>query len=52
MCCDPVGSDLPEVGECSACGGPVDADGDSTECCAWSPLICGVCGYAPCDDSC
>lgn len=52
MCCDPNGSDLPTVGECQHCDGPVDEDGDSTEICHYSPLVCEECGYSPCDGSC
>lgn len=52
MCCDPYRSDLPTVGECPHCGGPVDENGDSTEVCGYSPQECGICGWRPCDGSC
>ena len=51
-CCDPAGSYMPEVGECAECGGPVDEDGDTTEACNYSPIVCETCGWAPCDQSC
>ena len=51
-CCEPVGSPNKPVDECPECGGPVDSDGDSTDVCAYSPIECGVCGWAPCDLSC
>jgi len=53
MCCEGW-SARPEdtVGECKACGGNIDSDGDTTEAgCYYSPR-CEVCGYAPCDGSC
>lgn len=55
-CCDPSGP-YPEdtVGKCSNpdCGGDVDKDGESTEeCCNYSPKVCKVCGWSPCDQSC
>lgn len=52
MCCDPINADSPVVGVCPDCGGDVDADGDSVDVCAWSPVICETCGCAPCDESC
>ena len=52
MCCDPRNYDSKVVGECEECGSPVDVDGESTEICGYSPIICGECGCAPCDDSC
>jgi len=51
-CCAPQGSDEEVVGECPECGGPVDEGDDSTEICEWSPGVCGICGFAPCDESC
>lgn len=53
MCCDGWDSqDEDTVGECPVCGGPVDADGDTTEAgCNYSPR-CKTCGSAPCDGSC
>lgn len=51
-CCEPVGSSMKEVGECVECGNPVDAEGDSTEVCAWSPVECDSCGWSPCNESC
>lgn len=51
MCCD-VQNDEPVVGECPACGAPVDADGDAVLICGYSPVVCDVCGDAPCDESC
>ena len=38
-------------GECPDCGTPT-ADGHAESGCYWSPVICGTCGYAPCDGSC
>lgn len=52
MCCDPIGSELPEAGVCQYCHEPVDEDGDTLEKCAYSPEICNMCGHAPCDQSC
>ena len=53
MCCEPIENDNPVVGECPECGGPVDANGDTTETkCGYSPLVCSKCGYKPCDWSC
>jgi len=52
MCCDNGGSDLPEVGVCPECGGPVDKDGDTVEACNYSSVDCTTCGNAPCDGSC
>ena len=52
MCCEPV-NDVEPVGECKDCGGPIDADGDSTTICAHTPEIdCETCGSAPCDQYC
>ena len=51
MCCDVI-ENGPEVGECPDCGAPVDADGDVTYYCGYSPVICPTCGDAPCDESC
>jgi len=51
-CCDPIGSPLDEVSLCNECGEPVDRDGDSLEVCAYSPVECKECGWAPCDGSC
>ena len=52
MCCEPCGSEEPEVSECDVCGGPTDSEGGSTDICSYSPVECEVCGWAPCDDSC
>lgn len=53
MCCDGWDARPKEtVGECPACGSPIDADGDTTEAgCNYSPS-CPRCGDAPCDQSC
>ena len=58
MCCEPKHSqkdyDLDRVGECPECGAAVDKDGDcvETDDCQYSPTICDLCGYSPCDGSC
>lgn len=52
MCCDFWVNDEKEVGECPACGAPVDEDGTAVgRHCNYSPR-CPVCGDAPCDDNC
>ena len=54
MCCDKIDA-TPEftVGACPKCGYEVDSDGASTEKeCCYSPEICNLCHYSPCDDSC
>lgn len=38
-------------GKCQGCGCPT-VDGRAAFGCYWSPVICDVCGYAPCDQSC
>lgn len=51
MCCD--GWDYGEpVGICPECEADVDANGDAVSGCHYSPVICPVCGDAPCDGSC
>ena len=52
MCCEPINYESKVVGECKECGSPIDADGDSTEVCAWCPIECEECGWAPCELSC
>jgi hypothetical protein len=52
MCCDPVNWRSEVAGECVECGGPIDADGESTDICGYSPVECETCGTAPCDESC
>lgn len=52
MCCEPINQESTVIGECKECGGPIDIDGDSTDVCAYSPVICEECGCAPCDESC
>ncbi len=52
MCCEPIGSDLPVVGECPSCGSEIDKNGDAINICAHSSQDCEKCGSAPCDDSC
>ena len=54
MCCAEIPSRPYEtVGQCSACGEPVDAGGESTlEGCEYSPTVCKTCGDCPCDGSC
>jgi hypothetical protein len=51
MCCDAWNNGQP-IGECPACGEPIDEDGDAVTGCNYSPVECKVCGSAPCDDSC
>ena len=51
MCCDARGAEGEPNGICPECGEPT-VDGESIEICAWSPVECEVCGYAPCDGSC
>jgi hypothetical protein len=52
MCCAPSGYKKHEIdGECPDCGEPT-VDGEAYESCAWSPVGCETCGYAPCDGSC
>lgn len=38
-------------GECPECGMDT-VNGEAQEGCYWSPLVCGECGYSPCDYSC
>jgi len=53
MCCDAHVNEEPVVGECPACGEPVDAEGYFVgESCGYSPVVCEACGDAPCDLSC
>ena len=61
MCCDNSGEQgyayikgvLTKLinGECEHCGSDT-VDGCSTDICNYSPHICDVCGYSPCDQSC
>lgn len=56
-CCDEYTpgnlADVDKKLECANCGGAVDNEGDSLElCCGYSPILCDVCGDAPCDGSC
>jgi len=52
MCWDGYENDGEAVGECPACGAPVDSDGFAVgHHCMWSPR-CPTCGDAPCDGSC
>jgi len=51
MCCD-AWDNGQSIGECPACGEPIDEDGDAVTGCNYSPVDCKVCGSAPCDDSC
>lgn len=51
MCCDGFQNGK-EVGECPDCGAPVDADGDVTSGCNYSPVNCKTCGDRPCDGAC
>jgi len=50
-CCDSWNMGDP-VGECPDCGEGVDANGDATKGCNYSPVECKTCGSAPCDQSC
>lgn len=50
MCCDPWDYGKPD-GERPKCGTPT-VDGQAAEGCNYSPVICDVCGDAPCDLSC
>ena len=60
LCCDPMfdytEKELAEllVGACPDCGSDIDKDGDSIENdnCSYSPVICELCGWRPCDGSC
>ena len=53
MCCDPYTNDNHVVGECSECGAWVDEEGEAVgEHCSYSPVLCEICGDAPCDLSC
>ena len=42
------------TGNCPGCGSDIDEDGKSVEMdnCSYSPVICTLCGWRPCDDSC
>lgn len=52
MCCEPTGYKESEIdGECPICWSPT-VGGDAYEQCAWSPVECEECGWAPCDGSC
>ena len=51
MCWADNGAEGEPNGICPECGNPT-VDGVSTEICAYSPVECDPCGYAPCDGSC
>lgn len=53
MCCEPQGA-LPSEGEESICPdcGAITYNGISEDICGYSPILCKVCGDAPCDLSC
>lgn len=52
MCCDPIELGEP-VGSCPECGGDVDEEGYTAEySCGYSPEVCKLCHWAPCDLSC
>jgi len=51
-CCDGWNYFDSKVGQCPSCDGDVDADGDATQGCNYSPIQCDLCGARPCDDSC
>jgi hypothetical protein len=51
-CCCPTGYLKSQInGECEECGQPT-VDGDAYEHCGYSPTVCELCGWAPCDLSC
>lgn len=58
MCCDNQTTqkehDAWHVAQCPECGADVDSDGDCVEMndCSYSPQLCALCGYRPCDLSC
>ena len=52
MCCDGWYYPDSKVGQCPACDGDVNSDGDATQGCNYSPIQCDLCGARPCDDSC
>jgi hypothetical protein len=54
MCADGSDAHLEDaVGECPACGGRIDAEGDSVEeCCNYAEDTCPECGNAPCTGRC
>jgi hypothetical protein len=52
VCRDPNGYKKTPLYECEACGGPVDAEQDTTERCHHSAELCDVCKWAPCDGGC
>jgi hypothetical protein len=52
MCCEPIGFKESEIdGECPDCG-TFTVDGEAFEQCAYSPILCKTCNWAPCDGSC
>lgn len=53
-CCAPVEVDDTDIAyTCPDCGEPVNADGQCVyDNCAYSSVICELCGDAPCDYSC
>ena len=54
MCCDPIPA-CPEdkATTCPECDGDVDEEGWTVEeCCTYSPEVCKVCHWSPCDQSC
>ena len=51
MCCDNRNENKTE-GECDYCGGPIDADGASTDQCNYSDEECDVCMASPCNQAC
>lgn len=53
MCCESIGSTEEDgvKGVCPECA-QTTYDGDSVSICAYSPVMCDLCGDAPCDGSC
>lgn len=52
MCCSNTNFKPEDIdGECPDCGDPT-VDGNSYDCCTYSPTLCETCRNAPCDQSC
>lgn len=52
MCCANTSYTEEEInGTCPSCWADT-VDGEAYAACAYSPILCDVCGAAPCDQSC
>lgn len=52
MCCEGTSFTEEDItGRCPYCAEPTVCE-TAYEACAWSPVLCELCGWAPCDESC